>query len=106
MCQCIAVQVCFPLQQHKKIVHLCQIEASWTLPNDRTQQLLWSSAPVLAFCEQQLSQQCHTFDYCTILNQCITQPSDVTISPFIWWLDDAHVLVQIIVWCGALELIA
>lgn len=37
---------------------------------------------------------------------CPAEVSDVTIEPFAWWLDDAHVLVQIIVWCGALELIA
>ncbi|KAL3130532.1 hypothetical protein ABBQ38_008344 [Trebouxia sp. C0009 RCD-2024] len=37
---------------------------------------------------------------------CPAEVSDVTIEPFAWWLEDAHVLVQIIVWCGALELIA
>jgi len=29
---------------------------------------------------------------------CPAEISDVTISPFIWWLNDAHVLVQVIVW--------
>ncbi len=37
---------------------------------------------------------------------CPAEIYDVTIKPFAWWLEDAHVLVQVIVWCGALELIA
>ena len=37
---------------------------------------------------------------------CPAEVYDVTIKPFAWWLEDAHVLVQVIVWCGVLELIA
>lgn len=36
---------------------------------------------------------------------CPAEVYDVTVKPFAWLLDSAHVLVQVIVWCGALELI-